>query len=85
MYSKRFSVTVNRWHLRKINRKLGANLPVELAHVLPEYGAGDGIDERVCHGVYNKQSTPFRRHGNANTVQPEWQPTRNKDDGDYEQ
>ena len=38
-------------------RQIDANLPVELAQVLVEHGAADAVDERVYHGVYNKQST----------------------------
>ena len=32
-------------------RQLGTSLPVELAHVLPDHGAGDAVDERVYGGV----------------------------------
>ena len=80
---KRIRVTVA--ILLVTNRQLDANLPVELAHVLPEHGAGDALDERVYHGVYNKQSKQITRNMNAQTVQPERQPTRSKDDSDYEQ
>ena len=67
------------------HRQFDASLPVELAHVLPEHGAGDAVDERVHDGVYNVHSFQMKHKGNAHAVQPEWQPTHNKDDGDYKQ